>query len=351
VGEKTERIEMKVAMYYNNQDVRIEEMAVPEVGPGELLVKVEASGICGTDVIEWYRRDKVPLVLGHEIAGVVEEVGDGLPDYKKGDRVAVSHHVPCGECRYCKAGHESVCDILRKTSFIPGGFSEYLKVPAINIEKTGVYKLPDEVSFEDATFIEPLACAVRGQRLANFRPDSTVLVLGSGVAGLLHIKLARMKGAAKVYSTDICDFRLKAANHFGAKSIHARDYSPEVLRESNEGRLADLVIVCAGVKPAIEQALASVERGGSILFFAAAGEGTQVSLGINELFWKNEVTLTSSYAASPEEHRMALELIHGSKVDVNEMITHRLNFKDIAEGFKLVAEARDCMKVIVNPQK
>ncbi len=338
-------------MYYNNQDVRIEKIAPPEIKPGELLVRVEASGICGTDVIEWYRRDKVPLVLGHEIAGVIEKVGSGVSGFKKGNRIAASHHVPCGVCHYCKSGHESVCDLLRKTRFNPGGFSEYIQIPAINIEKSGVYRLPDKVSFDEATFIEPLACVVRGQGLANFKPGSTVLVLGCGVAGLLHVKLAKANGAAKVFATDIADFRLKAAAHFGAKSIHAKDYTPEGLREANEGRLVDLVIICAGAKSAIGQALSSVERGGTVLFFAAAEEGVQIPLGINELFWRNEVTLMSSYAASPDEHREALELIEAGKITVKDMITHRLGFEEITKGFKLVADAKDCLKVIINPQK
>ncbi|UCG81599.1 MAG: alcohol dehydrogenase catalytic domain-containing protein, partial [Desulfobacterales bacterium] len=155
---------MRVAMYYNNKDIRIEEMSVPSIGPGEVLVRIEASGICGSDVMEWYRIKRAPLVLGHEIAGEVVEVGEGVDRYKKGDRVVASHHVPCNTCRYCLSGHHTVCDTLRGTSFDPGGFAEYVRLPAINVDR-GVYHVPNEVSFEEATFTEPLACVLRGQRI------------------------------------------------------------------------------------------------------------------------------------------------------------------------------------------
>ncbi|HAS17671.1 MAG TPA: alcohol dehydrogenase, partial [Nitrospiraceae bacterium] len=181
---------MRVAMYYNNKDIRLEEMPVPEIGPGELLIKIIASGICGSDLMEWYRIHKAPLVLGHEIAGMVEKIGDGVTQYRKGDRVSASHHVPCNNCHYCLNGHHTVCDMLRKTKFYPGGFAEYVLLPAINVDR-GVYTLPDEVSYEDGSFVEPLACVFRGQRLAGLKPGSSVLVIGSGISGLLHIQLAQ----------------------------------------------------------------------------------------------------------------------------------------------------------------
>jgi len=343
---------MRVAMYYSNNDVRLEEMPKPSAGDGEILVKVEASGICGTDCLEWYRIHRVPLVLGHEIAGVIAEAGKGVKGYKVGDRVAVSHHVPCLECRFCKDGHESVCDTLRKTNFFPGGFSEYVRVPAINIDKGGVYKLPDKVSFEDATFIEPLACVLRGQRLARFKKGPTVLVIGSGISGLLHIKLAKFAGASRIFATDISQFRLDAARGCGADhAIGAKEYSPELIRKNNGGYLADLVIISAGALSAIEQGLRSVERGGTALFFAAAPKDALIPVPANDIFWRSEVTLTSSYAGSPEDHRKALELISSGKIKVKDLITHRVALKDAGVGFKLVAEARDSVKVIIEPQR
>ncbi len=338
-------------MYYANNDVRVEEVPRPAIGQGDVLVKVMASGICGTDVVEWYRRDRVPLVLGHEIAGDVAEVGEGVSQYKIGDRISASHHVPCGECHYCAMDHHSVCDTLRKTNFDPGGFAEFLRLPAVNVEK-GVYRLPERLSYEEGTFIEPLACAVRGQRLAGFKSGQTVLIIGSGISGLLHIQLARMRSFGKIIATDINEYRRKQAIRFGADfSIHAEEDVPARVKEFNRGRLADFVILCSAARDAFQQAFKSVDRGGVILVFASAEEGFQFPVRINDFFWKNEVTVTSSYAANPEEHRMALDLISRKKVNVKDMITHRFGLEDIQKGFDLVAEAKGSIKVIIDPHK
>lgn len=268
---------MRVAVYYNNNDVRLEEMPVPAIGQHEMLVRVEASGICGSDVMEWYRIMRAPLVLGHEIAGTVAEVGKDVTRYRVGDRVFVSHHVPCNTCRYCLAGHHTVCDTLRSTNFDPGGFAEYLRVPAINVDR-GVFLLSDEMSFDQGVFIEPLACVYRGQRQAGIKPGQSVLVIGSGITGLLHVKLAAALGAGSIFSTDINQYRLDMASICGAQVIDAQDNVPERLLELNNGRLADVVIICTGAVPAITQALASVDRGGTILFFASPEPGVSVPL-------------------------------------------------------------------------
>ena len=267
---------MRVAMWYNNRDVRVEEMPTPEIGPGELLVRVVASGVCGSDVMEWYRLDRAPLVLGHEIAGEVVGVGKGVEKYKEGDRVAVAHHVPCNTCHYCLSGHPTACETLRRTNFYPGGFAEYVRLPAINVDR-GVFLLPDEVSYEEATFVEPLACVLRGQRRAGLQPGQSVLVIGSGISGLLHIQLARALGAGLIVATDVNSYRLEAAKRLGADAaISVEEYSPERLREANAGLLADLVIVCTGAVSAVNQALQSVERGGTVLFFAPTAPGINI---------------------------------------------------------------------------
>jgi len=347
---------MRVAMYYSNNDVRLEERPKPVLGSGEILIRIESSGICGTDCLEWYRIHRVPLVLGHEIAGVIVEAGKGVKRFKAGDRVSVSHHVPCGRCRFCKDGHETVCDTLRKTNFDPGGFSEFVRVPKINVDK-GTYLISKNVSFDEATFIEPLACVLRGQRLAGFsnKPKNkykTVLVMGAGISGMLHIQMAKVNGIKRVVATDVVDYRLKLARKFGADhAINAIEYTPERLKEINGGMLADLVVICTGATVAYEQALRSVERGGTILFFAATGKGVTIPLSVNDLFWRNEITLTSSYAGSPADHIEALKLISSRKINVCDMISHKFGLGDAVEGFKLVAEARESMKVIVEPQR
>ncbi|MFA6355845.1 MAG: zinc-dependent dehydrogenase [Candidatus Omnitrophota bacterium] len=343
---------MRVAMYYGNSDVRTEEVPVPEIGDGEILIRVMASGICGSDVMEWYRKDKVPLVLGHEIAGTVEKAGSGVKGIKPGDRVAASHHVPCGKCRYCLKGHETVCETLRKTNFFPGGFAEFVRIPRINIEMKGVYPIPDNMSFEEATFIEPLACVFRGQRLAGVRKGDTVLVIGSGISGLLHIKHARALGAGLIAATDLSGYRLDVAKRSGAGYVfNAAEYSPQKLKDVNGGLLADVVILCAGAAPGVRQGLDSVERGGTVLFFAAAEKDLALPGTINGIFWKSEAALMSSYAATPAEHLEAMRLISSGRVAVKDMITHRLGLAQAQEGFGLVAGAKDSMKVIIEPQK
>ncbi len=342
---------MRVAMWYNNRDVRLEEMPTPQIGHGELLVRVEASGICGSDVMEWYRLDKAPLVLGHEIGGQIAAVGDGVDSYHEGDRVSAAHHVPCNTCHYCLSGHHTVCETLRQTNFDPGGFAEYIRLPAINVDR-GVFLLPDEVSYEQATFIEPLACILRGQRRAHMPPGQSVLIIGSGIAGLLHLQLARTLGAGCVVATDVADYRLKAARHFGADAtFHAEDDLPTRLRQVNQGRLADVVIVCTGATSAITQALQSVARGGTVLFFAPTAPDVTIPLSINNLFWRNDITLTTSYAGSPADYMTALELLRARRIHVDEMITHRLSLEEAGIGFQLVANAQDSIKVIIEPQR
>jgi len=338
-------------MYYNNQDIRLEEMPMPKIGYGELLVRVEACGICGSDVMEWYRVKRAPLVLGHEIAGEIVKVGEGVERYKNGQRITASHHVPCNTCHYCLTGHHTVCETLRRTNFDPGGFAEYVRLPAINVDR-GVYPLPDSVSFEEGTFTEPLACVLRGQRIAQMQPGLSVLVIGSGITGLLHIQLARAMGAGKIVATDVNEYRLKAALKFGADStFYASEEIARRMREVNDGMLADRVIVCTSASSAIIQALKSVERGGTVLFFAPTEQGITVPLSLNELFWRNEVTLTSSYAGSPSDHVAALQLIRSRTIHVKEMITHKLGLADTGLGFQLVANPKDSIKVIIEPQR
>ncbi|MBI2860388.1 MAG: alcohol dehydrogenase catalytic domain-containing protein [Chloroflexi bacterium] len=340
---------MLVARWYNNRDVRVEEMPVPAIGPGELLMRVEAAGICGSDVMEWYRLDRAPLVLGHEIGGRIEVVGPGVERYQAGQRVTAAHHVPCNACHYCLSGNHTVCDTLRRTSFDPGGFAQYLRLPAINVDR-GVFVLPDDVSYEEATFVEPLACVLRGQRRSGLRAGQSLLVIGSGISGLLHLHLARASGAGNIIATDVSSHRLELARRFGADvTLPAAGLTPETVRQANSGRMADVVIVCTGASPALAQALQSVERGGTVLFFAPTAPGVTLPLSINDLFWRNDVTLTTSYAGSPADYAAALELIRGRRVMVRDMITHRLGLAEAGLGFQLVASAGDSLKVILEP--
>jgi L-iditol 2-dehydrogenase len=340
---------MRVAMYYNNKDIRIEEMPRPDCGPGEMIMRVEASGICGSDVMEWYRIKKAPLVLGHEVAGKVVETGAGVEKFKVGDRIVAAHHVPCNACSYCLTGHHTACETLRRTNFDPGGFAEYIRLPAINVDR-GVFLIPEDLTYEQATFHEPLGCVLRALRIAHLQPGKNVLVIGAGIAGLLMIHAARELGAGRILAIDPVPFRLKMARNFGAdKTISLEMDQKSVLRMLTGGRLADLVLVCTGAPGAQTQALDSAERGGRILFFALPDPAVKISFSVTEVFGRNDRTLTTSYGASPHDSWAALELMRSPNIRVKDMITHRLPLSETAVGFHLVERAQNSMKVIIEP--
>lgn len=338
---------MRVAVYHSNADIRIEERPVPAIGHGEMLVRVRASGVCGSDVMEWYRKPQAPVVLGHELAGEVAAVGKGVRGWIAGDRVVGTHHVPCLACRRCKARRETLCDTLRTTHFDPGGFAEFLRLTPLHV-KHGVLKLPPRLTFEEGSFAEPLACVVRGQRAAGVSKGKTVLVLGSGLTGLLHIQLARVAGA-RVAATDVSPLRMKAAERFGARLVlDARLDVARELRKANDGGLADVVVVSTGQGAAIQQAFATVEPGGTILFFAPTAPDARVEVPFNRI-WREEVHTVSSYGAVKRDLQEALRLIASRKVNVTDMITHRLPLERTQEAFRLTAEGGESLKVIVNP--
>jgi L-iditol 2-dehydrogenase len=325
---------MKVAVYYNNHDIRIEELPKPLIEEGEILVKVRASGICGTDVMEWYRIKKAPRILGHEITGEIVE--SKSEKYKIGQRVFVSHHVPCNECKYCLAGNHTACEMLHKGNYDPGGYSEFIRVPKINVD-TGTYLLPENVSYEEGTMIEPLACVVRGQREINVKEGQTVLILGSGISGLLNIKLAKLKKAV-VIATDIDKYRLDKAKESGADKV--------INAKMGLSLKADRIIICTGAREAFEQAFNSIDRKGIIQFFAVPDKNIEIPV---EDFWRNEITVTSTYGAAPADLEEALRLIKNGKINVRDMITHTLPLEKIQEGFKIVSEARESLKVVLKP--
>ncbi len=325
-------------------------MAIPEVGEDEALLKVMASGICGSDVIEWYRVPKAPRVLGHEATGVIDKVGSKVTSLKVGDRVFVSHHVPCNQCRYCQRGHHTACQTLHTTNYFPGGFAQYIRVPKINVD-FGVYKLPDDMSFEEGTFIEPLACVSRGQRLAGLQKDDTLLIIGSGISGILHTQLAKFKGVENIVVADINPYRLMLAKKFGADhALDAKENLPEKLKEVNGGRLADQVVVCTGATSAALTALDCVENGGTILFFAVPDPSVKLPVPINQ-FWRNEITMRTSYGAAPNDLEDSMRVLATKRLNVKDMITHRLSLSEAQEGFRLMAEAGQSLKVILEPNR
>ncbi len=342
---------MRAGVYYNNSDVRVEERPEPKCGDRDIIVKVMACGLCGSDLMEWYRIKRAPLVLGHEPAGIVVEAGKLVTNVKPGDRVFVTHHVPCNACYHCLTGHETACTTFQTANnFEPGAFSELLRVTGRSVE-TGTITLPDHLSFEQATFIEPLATAVRAFRAVGLKPAQSVLIIGSGVAGLLMVKLSRALGAGKIIATDMNAYRLEKAKQFGANdTVAATEDIPAFVRSVNNGRLADVVILSAGALPAAKTALRSAERGGTILFFAVPKPGETVDVDFNP-FWRNDITVKTCYGAAPPDNMQALDLISHGTVNVTDMVTHRFGLDEIGEAFRTGSQPDGCLKVIIEPNR
>lgn len=337
---------MKAAYWYSNDDIRIEEVATPKPGPKEILLKVVSCGICGSDIVEWYRRPRAPLVQGHEIGAEVAEVGSSVTKFKVGERVFSVPKVPCMECYYCRNGHHPQCSEV--TVRLPGGFAEYILVPEVLVEK-GTYHLPDLISYDQSTFIEPLACVVRAQRLAGIQAGQTVMVAGCGMSGLLHVKLAKA-GNCRVIATDVNRRRLAFAEQNGADLTidAAANVSERLAAESS--KKADAIMLCTSALSAVEQAWNCVDKGGAIVFFAVPGPEKEVVVPINE-FWTREIRILTSYYCGLQDIDEALNLIQSGRIEVEEMITHKLPLCDIMKGFQLVIDGNDSIKVIINPNE
>lgn len=336
---------MRAAVYYRNDDVRVEEMPTPRAGAGELLIETRLSGVCGSDVMEWYRLQSAPRVLGHEVVGVVAEAG--AADFRRGDRVFITHHVPCNACALCLRGRHTACETLKRTNFDPGGFAEFIRAPALNAER-GTFRLPDEISDEAGVFIEPLGCVLRGWRGLRMTPGLSVLVVGSGASGLLYVQAAAALGAGAVFAADVHPYRLEAAGRFGARALPPCGDAAGALREANGGRLADRVILCAGAPAALETALACVAPCGVLLLFAPAPPEHRPPVDVNRI-WREQIAITTTYGAAPLDLREAMALLGSKRVRPEEMITHRLPLADAQEGFRLVAEAGESLKVVLRP--
>jgi L-iditol 2-dehydrogenase len=309
-----------------------------------MLVKVISCGICGSDIVEWYRLPRAPLVQGHEIGAEIVAVGKSLSKYKPGDRVFIAPKVPCMTCNYCKNGHYPVCSNIKER--LPGGFAEYILVSQSLIEN-GTYHLPDDITYDQSAFIEPLACVVRAQRLAGLRENQTMMVMGCGMSGLLHVKLAKAKNC-RVIGADINLKRTELAARYGAEFTieGAEDVAKKLM--AHNGKKADLVILCTSSMAAVEQAWQCVDKGGVILFFAVPGPDKKVTIPINRL-WTKEIGILTSYYCGPPDIVESMQLLETRAVSVDDMITHRLPLKDTAKGFQLVVDGQESIKVIIKP--
>jgi L-iditol 2-dehydrogenase len=338
---------MKVAKLYNFHDIRIEDVSIPDVGPTDALIKTRACGICSGDVMPWYIEKKAPLVLGHEPAGEVVETGMSVTSFRKGDRVFVHHHAPCLACRYCRRGDYVQCDTWKRSRIVPGGVSEYILVPSVNLENDTIL-LPDDMGFEDASLIEPVACVVKGLRRARIRRGDTVLVIGLGVMGMLNIMVAKHYGAGRIVGADSVKFRLDRACELGADEVI--DVSStglfEGLRNATGGEMAELVIVGPNSVEAMMQGLGCARPGGQALFFTPARPGEVITLDPNRLYF-NDINIITSYSCGPNDTADACELIEKGVVAAEKIVTHRFPIDRTAEAFRLTAAAGDSLKTLV----
>ncbi|MDO8446476.1 MAG: alcohol dehydrogenase catalytic domain-containing protein [Deltaproteobacteria bacterium] len=338
---------MKAAVAYDFKDIRIEEIPVPDVGPREALVKVSACGICSGDVMPWYIRKKAPIVLGHEPAGTIVEVGNEVKDFKVGDRVAMHHHAPCFNCRFCRRGDYVQCDTWRKSRLFPGGMAEYVKVPEENLQGDTLL-IPEGVSMEDATLTEPTACVVKGFKRARIRPGDIVLVQGLGTMGQLNILLARHYGAKMVIAADFNKFRCDYARKMGADVVVNLSEQElfQAVQAATGGAMADIVVVGPSSIKAMEEAIRCCGRGGTVLLFTPTPKEDNLLLNPHDIYF-NEISLVPSYSCGPFDTREALELIEMGVVSAEKIVTHRYPLEQAGEAFNTTADARDSIKTLV----
>ncbi len=338
---------MKAAKLYSFNDIRIEDTSVPEIGPHDALLKTKACGICSGDVMPWYIEKKAPVVLGHEPAGEVVAVGREVTSFRPGDRVFVHHHAPCLACRRCGRGDYVQCDTWKNSNIIPGGISEYILVPQINLENDTL-NLPDTLSYEDGTLIEPVACVVKGLKRVRIRRGDTVLVIGLGTMGQLNIALARKYGAGRIIGADMVPFRLQKAGESGSDEVIdvSKDSLVDALRFLTGGEMADVVIVGPNSADVMTQGISAAGPGGSVLFFTPAKPRERLTIDPNKLYFK-DINLITSYSCGPSDTADALEIIEEGTVRAEKLVTHRFPIEKTAEAFRLTAEAKDSLKIVV----
>jgi L-iditol 2-dehydrogenase len=341
---------MQAVEYHNNHDVRIVELPVPTTGPGELLVQMRACGLCASDVMEWYMQPRAPLYPGHEPAGIVAAVGEGVTQFAVGQRVFLHHHVPCMVCHYCRRGSYSQCPTFRATRLDPGGLAEYVRVPALNVQ-LDVLPLPDDLSDEAATLIEPLGCCVRGIDRAGIQPGDSVLVLGAGSNGLMLARLAILRGATLVMIADPIAYRRRRAQEMGIDIALDPRSGPliEQIYDFNDGRKPDIVVVTPSSTSVMQQGLELAGPGGTVLLYAPSSPQAQLPVSPNTLFFQ-EISLRASYSAGPHDTRQALDLLRSGRIQAEQLITHRFPLQDAASAFQLVATPGDALKVVIVAQ-
>lgn len=346
---------MLAAVYRSVNDVRLETVPVPKIGPGEMLVRVHSCGVCGTDLKKISTGShSAPRIFGHETSGVVAAVGEGVGQYKPGDRVVVFHHIPCRECFYCHSKTFAQCETYKKVGctagFEPsgGGFAEYVRVMDWIVEH-GTVRIPDGVSFEQACFVEPVNTCMKGIEVLHLQPGETVLTMGQGPIGIMLSVLAKRTGA-RLVTSDLYPERLKIGASFGLeRTIEAsRQNVIERIRELTEGRGADAVILAVGGNGLIRTAMDAARPGGRVLLFAQTQHGEAVI--DPAAVCVEEKTLVGSYSASVDLQEESIRFVMNREMDFERLVSHRFPLTECAEAIELAAHPQpSSMKVLIQP--
>ena len=337
------------AAFVKDSSIVVEDVSRPEIESGDVLVKMSACGICGSDLEKVYGKYSQPSTrLGHEPSGIIDEVGENVTDFKKGDRVFVHHHVPCYSCHFCLHGNETMCKKYSETNLSPCGLAEEFIVPEWNVNHGGVLKIPDSMSFDEAAMIEPLACCIRAWNKLSFKKGDSSAIFGIGSTGMMHVMLSHVHEFEKIFCIDINDFRLDFAKKFNiTDAIKSSD--PELKNKvlsQTDNRGVDVVIVATGSLQAISSAIDLVRKGGLVILFGVPSSGATLNVDMSNVYSK-EITLLTSYAASDADTKNALELIHSSKINVKKLITHRYQITDALKAFEHAHNGADSMKIII----
>lgn len=335
------------AIYYAPGDLRLEDVPLPPLGRGEMLVRIKACGLCPGEIMDWYMARKAPVPLGHEPVGEVVEAADGVA-FRPGARVFVHHHAPCLACHFCRRGDFVQCATWRPRRLIPGGLATYAIVQAPAVA-SDVVPLPDALSDDVATFVEPLACVVKSVGRARVRDGDHVLVIGLGVMGLLHLLAMRALAApAQLLAADRVPDRLARGASVADRVIDVSQISlVSAVTEATGGRGADVVVVGPGSVEALEAGRQATAPGGTLVMFTPASPDTVWPLPAHDVFFR-ETTIVPSYSAGPHDTREAVRLLSGG-LPVEPLITHRLSLRDAAAAYTLVRAAGPALKVVVRP--
>ena len=329
--------------------VRVKDVPIPKLTPGDILVRMEASGICGTDLEKIEGQLGPGGILGHEVSGTIERVAKDVTRYKPGDRVVAHHHVPCYQCVDCSRGDFTLCNEFKKTNIDPCGFAEYFRVPEYNVARGGVIPLPPELSFEEGAMMEPTACCIRAIRRAHVQETDNVLIVGLGPTGLTQIQLLRRATTGKIVGCDMIDARLKLGKKLGAdETINAlsEDVQSYVRKVTGEG--IDLAIVSTGNEKALNQAFSSVRKGGRILLFGAPSHGASYQLNVSELF-SRQIILLSSYSCVEAELAEAVMLVSEKRLDLKSMVSDRFKLRDAEKAMEFARTSKTAIKTILVP--